>query len=104
MTTASERRTYPRQASSANVEFLHHPTRRRFPGRCLDISRGGLLMYVPATAPLQVGHELDLTVTGDAGEYVPARGIRGEIVRVNRQALISAGQVAVGVKFSQPRQ
>ncbi len=68
----------------------------------MDISRGGLLMYVPASAPLQAGHVL--TLAADAGgpaapAEVPDGHAVATVVRVDRSKLLHLGQLIVGARF-----
>lgn len=90
--TTADRRKHRREASSATVQFFHGPSRREFPGRCLDISEGGLMMYVPAAAPVQAGQAIRLQMPQSAP-------LDARIVRVDRQRLLSKGHIAVGVQF-----
>ena len=99
-----ERRVSPRCKLAAGVQFFHGPSGRYLPGRCVDISSGGLLMYVPAAAPVQPGHAIRLTL-GAIGlpELAGLAGapMEGTIVRVDRRALLAEGHIAVGVRFAQ---
>jgi hypothetical protein len=100
----AERRAYPRYPLATSVQFYHGPSQRDFPGRCVDISVGGLLMYVPATTPVQPGQPVRIAVGGlNRPEFAPLgqKPMNGTIVRVNRAALLSEGHLAVGVRFAQ---
>lgn len=97
-----ERRQHQRHPLPARVEFHHSPSRQDWPGRCVDISHGGLLMYVPATAPVQPGHPIQLRMEGvSRPEYagLVEGDVPATVVRVDRHALLSMGHVAVGVRF-----
>ena len=102
-TPTADRRRHQRIPLATGVQFFHSPSRRDFPGRCVDVSGGGMLMYVPVTTPVKVGQpiRLDMAAVGrpdfrDLGE----RPVDGTIVRVNRHSLLAIGQVAVGVRFA----
>ncbi|MHC4294898.1 MAG: PilZ domain-containing protein, partial [Planctomycetota bacterium] len=56
----TERRAHPRHPLPTTVQFYHGPSQRDFPSRCADISRGGLLMYVPAKTPVKTGDPVRL--------------------------------------------
>jgi hypothetical protein len=61
-------------------------------------------MYLPATTPVQPGHPIRLTlgaVSRPEFAGLGARPIDGTIVRVDRDALIKTGRLAVGIKFAQ---
>jgi len=101
---AAERRMHRRYPLSTGVDFYHGQSRRRFPGRCIDISAGGMLMYVPAATPLQPGHGLELDL-GSIGRseftHLSERAVQATVVRVDRQAVLATGHLAVGVRFAQ---
>ena len=101
-----ERRVSPRYQFAAAVRFLHGPSGRDLPGRCVDISRGGLLMYVPAASPVRPGQTIRLTLGAiSLPDLAGLSGapMEGTIVRVDRGALLAEGHLAVGVRFAQAR-
>jgi len=103
MKAHAERRRHPRQALAAGVQFFHAASQREFPGRCVDVSQGGVLMYVPPTAPVQAGQTIRLNLTGGPRPEWPLPdhgGVEATIVRVDRQTLLSQGHLAVGVRFT----
>lgn len=74
----TERRCHRRLPLSASVEFRHGPTRRDYPARSVDLSAGGMLMYVPATVPIRVGHDVHLRigrVDGDELTHLSGRAL-----------------------------
>jgi len=98
-----ERRKHQRHPLATSVQVFHGPSGRDFPGRCLDISAGGLKMYVPAATPVQPGHPIRLTLGAVSRPEFAGLGdkpIDGTIVRVDRDALLKTGHLAVGVKFA----
>ena len=102
-TPSAERRRHQRYPLATSIEFFHGPSRRDFPARCVDISEGGMLMYVPAKTPVQAGQPIRLNLQGvtrpDVG-YMAEEPMDATVVRVDRQKLLSIGHVAVGVKFA----
>jgi c-di-GMP-binding flagellar brake protein YcgR len=99
-----ERRQHQRHPLATGVQFYHGPTQREFPARCVDISAGGMLMYVPVTIPVQPGQPIRLTVGGGTRPefaVMTERPLNATIVRVDRRKLLSAGHIAVGVKFAE---
>ncbi len=98
----SERRTAQRYSVGTRVQFYHDPTRRDFPGRSVDISSNGMLMYVPATVPVHPGQTVKVSVgTGGKPEFaeLSQKRIDARIVRVDRNPLLAVGNIAVGVQF-----
>ncbi len=102
---STDRRLHPRKPLVAGVRFAHEPSRRDFPGRAVDVSEGGMLMYVPATVPIKVGQSLRLEIgkSPDAqSEPLSEQPVYATVVRVDRHKLIKLGHLAVGVKFVKP--
>ncbi|MEI7836104.1 MAG: PilZ domain-containing protein [Planctomycetota bacterium] len=101
-TSGIDRRVHPRHPLTESVEFFHAPTKRNFPAFCRDISHGGMLMYVPAATPVAPGQSVSLRLA----EMLPAvaelagKVIHATVVRVDRSALLAAGQLALAVRFS----
>ncbi len=100
---APEKRTHPRYPLATSVQFYHGPSQRDFPGRCADISHGGMLMYVPSTVPVQPGQPIRLSVGSvSRPEFAmfSEKPVDATIVRVDRGTFISEGNIAVGVRFA----
>jgi len=99
---AAERRQHQRHPLITSVLFYHGPSQREFPGRCVDISNGGLQMCVPAASPLQPGHPIRLTMGGvSRPEFagLSEKAVNATVVRVERKTLLTDGHLAVGVRF-----
>ena len=99
---AIERRKHARHPLPTRVQFHHEASRRDFPARCVDISGGGMLMFVPTAAPLKAGDSLRLTLGAVSRPEFSELGdgpMDASVVRVDRQALLRAGQLAVAVRF-----
>lgn len=97
-----ERRKHARHPLCMGLRFHHPQSQREFPGRTVDISQSGLLMYVPARTPLKVGDALELNLGSmPRPEYATlgANPVQATVVRVARETLLATGQIAVGVKF-----
>lgn len=97
-----ERREHPRFPLAMGVQFYHGPSQREFPGRTVDVARGGTLMYVPATTPVRVGQTIRVDVGGIPPQFADlGQGpVEATIVRVDRGKFASKGQVAIGVRFA----
>lgn len=99
----AERRKHPRHPLATRVDVFHGPSQRAFPGRCVNISTGGLMMYVPAATPVQPGHPIRLTLGFVGRPEFAGLGdgpVDATIVRVDRDALLTSGHLAVGVRFA----
>jgi len=99
-----ERRSQPRYPLAQSVDFWHAPSRRRFPARCADLSRGGARLHLPAAAPLAPGQGVRLRIGGADGPELLGLGgreLRATVVRVDRQSLLADGCVTVGLRFAE---
>jgi c-di-GMP-binding flagellar brake protein YcgR len=99
---SAERRVAQRYSVPARVQFYHDPTQRDFPGRTVDISSSGMLMYVPATVPVHPGQKVKVCVGVQGPDQLGQLAetpIQGTIVRVDRNPLLAVGNIAVGVQF-----
>ena len=102
--TSAERRMDRRYPLSTSVNFFHGPSNREFPARCVDVSRGGMLMYVPVSTPVKVGQPLRLNVGSvSRPEFagLSEKPMDGTIARVDRHRMLEEGYVAVGVRFTE---
>lgn len=106
----ADRRHYKRVATSALVRLHHGPSDREYPARSVDVSAGGMLMYVPAITPVGLGHRISIRTDSSAGPDAPgkfecdlprlgAQPVNATIVRVDRGKLVSTGQIVIGVQF-----
>ncbi len=101
-TPSTERRRHPRYPLATSVQFFHAKSQRDFPGRSVDVSSGGMLMFVPATTPLHAGQTIRLnlsTMPQMHAERAAGGPQDATVIRVDRNALLSAGHIAVGVQF-----
>ncbi|HET6430198.1 MAG TPA: PilZ domain-containing protein [Phycisphaerae bacterium] len=103
--TSNERRQHIRHPMATTVEMYHGPSGRQFTARTVDMSRGGVLIYLPAATPVAPGHPVLLSI-GSPGR--PELGglcdqpVEATIVRVDRNGLLQHGHLPVGVRFTQP--
>jgi hypothetical protein len=104
----AERRESVRTATQGRAMFYHPSSGRELPGRTINVSRGGLWMYVPPHAPLRRGQEIQFLelpemAGGRADEQAAsasrARPLPATILRVDRATLVSAGRISVAVRF-----
>ncbi len=100
----TDRRRHQRYPLPTGVQFYHSPSQREFPARCVDVSKGGLLMYVPASVPVHPGQPIRVNIGGvDRPEFagMGEGPLDATVVRVDRYALLSMGHLAVGIRFAQ---
>ena len=103
--SASDRRRSPRRGLAAGVTLSHQPTGRDWSARGVDISEGGMLLYISAKAPVAPGQRVELVIDERRqGQYVglAGRAIQATIVHVEREQLPRLGYIPVGVSFARP--
>ena len=100
--SSTERRAHRRYPLATSISFFHDQSQRNFPGRCIDVSDGGMMMYIPATSPIQAGQAIRLAVGSiDRPEFAELgeKTVDATVVRVDRHSLLTFGHIAVSVKF-----
>lgn len=105
---SSERRQHNRIPRVVHVQLRDPIAEKGIPARTLDISDGGMRVSVPSTAPLAEGQSVSIHVSQNVLPRLPkgtdpynADTLQAQIVRVDRNALLSEGQLQVGVKLDQ---
>ena len=98
-TPTAERRVHRRHPFAGRVSIFHEPTQRVLPARSVDISEGGMLMYVPVSTPVKPGQPIRLSVEGAGPPEFGPEPVDCRIVRVDRHSLTTQGHLAVGVQF-----
>jgi|GEM_PF-1295875 len=100
-TTCNERRRHARYPMSTSLQFHHGPSKRQVPGRSVDVSESGMLMYIPATTPVRTGQAVYVNLAGIAGRPPAGAGpVQATIVRVDRADMTSKGYLGIGVRFA----
>ncbi len=102
--SSADRRRSQRVPMAVAVQFFHGPTQREFPARSVDVSEGGMLMYVPAGAPVAAGQAVRVCVSAPTRpEFAGLAGkdITATIVHVDRQKMLVAGHLPVGIRFEE---
>ncbi len=103
----SDRRKHPRHPLATTVQLYHEPSRRQYPARSVDISDGGMLMYVPASVPVASGHSVRVTIGSHSRPELAElsdRPLDATVVRVDRRKVLHLGHLPVGIRFSVPRE
>lgn len=100
----AERRHSSRFPLSVSVTVHHLPSQRDFPARSVDASQGGMLLYLPAAAPMAPGQQVQVYIPSHQREELAElseRTLQAQVVRVDRQRLPALGYVPVGIKFEE---
>ena len=72
-------------------------------GRSCNVSKTGVFLTLPLTAPIRRGHHVELNfprteaLAREKGQF--ARIKRGKIVRVDRENLLENAEIGVGIAF-----
>lgn len=105
METLVEQRKSARTDVSWPVSVWLPEANRFFNGRSSNISKTGVLIRLPVSTPLQVGHVVELnfprTMALAKRKGAFARIKSGRIVRIQRQDLLDDATIGVGIVFSE---
>jgi hypothetical protein len=100
-TSDNDRRRHARYPMSTSLQFHHGPSRRDIPGRSVDVSESGMLMYVPLTTPVRTGQAVYVHLAGIRGKPASNTGpVHATIVRVDREQMTSKGFLGIGIRFA----
>jgi len=103
MQTATEQRKDSRSSVSWPVSVWMPQANRFVNGRSCNISKTGVFITLPATAPLGMGHVVELnfprteSLAQEKGQF--ARIKTGKVVRVERRNLLESAEIGVGIAF-----
>jgi hypothetical protein len=103
--TVVEQRQNIRQDLSWPVSVWLPEANRFFNGKSVNVSKGGALISVPLTTPVQPGNEIEInfprttTLAKQKGQY--ARIKNAQVIRVDRKQMLHDGSIAIGVKFEE---
>jgi len=96
-----------RKETRSNVSWpvsIWIPQANRFVvGRSCNVSKTGVFVTLPVTAPVRTGNYVELnfprteTLAKEKGQF--ARIKRGKIVRVDRMNLLENAEIGVGIAF-----
>lgn len=77
---------------------------RFFNGKSVNVSKGGVYISMPLTAPIKEGHEIEInfprtvTLAKQKGQY--ARIKSGKVLRVERNNMLVSANIGLAVQFS----
>jgi len=105
MEATIEQRKESRTALCWPVSVWVPQANRFFNGRSSNISKIGVFITVPMTAPIQPGNVVEINFPRTAalaeqkGQF--ARIKRGRVVRVERKSVLKDANIGVGIAFEQ---
>lgn len=103
MQASIEQRRESRSSVSWPVSVWIPEANRFILGRSCNVSKTGVFVTLPATAPIRTGHHVELnfprteTLAKEKGQF--ARIKSGKIVRVDRKNLLANAEIGVGIAF-----
>ena len=103
METLTEQRKDNRNIVSWPVSVWIPEANRFFNGRSCNISKTGVFITLPVTAPIRPGHIVELNfprteaLAKEKGQF--ARIKTGKVVRVDRKNLLESAEIGVGIAF-----
>jgi hypothetical protein len=98
-----EQRKDSRNTVSWPVSVWVPEANRFFNGRSCNISKTGVFITLPVTAPVRPGHVVELNfprteaLAKEKGQF--ARIKSGKVVRVDRKNLLESAEIGVGISF-----
>ena len=94
-----EKRTSPRLRISRTAKVFSPLTRRYYPARTIDMSRGGAMISISSPRTLLPGDEIDIAIAWDDRLLIPQTSmIKAQVTRIVGRM---GEHQAVGVRFAQ---
>jgi len=103
MDTLVEQRKNARTKLSWPVSLWIPEANRFFNGRSANVSKTGVFVMVPMTAPVRSGHTVEInfprtiTLAKEKGQF--ARIKSGKVVRVERKNMLKNAKIGVAIAF-----
>lgn len=104
MDTLTEQRRDVRTSLCWPVSIWLPEANRFFNGRSSNISKAGVFVTMPLTAPVRAGHTVEVNfprteaLAREKGQF--ARIKSGKVVRVERTDLLTAANIGVAIRFN----
>lgn len=98
-----EQRKESRSTLSWPVSIWLPQANRFFNGRSCNVSKTGVFVKLPLTAPVRLGHIVELNfprtsaLAKEKGQF--ARIKKGKVVRVDRKNVLDTAEIGVGIAF-----
>ena len=103
MQATAEQRKEIRNTLAWPVSLWLPEANRFFNGRSCNVSKTGVFVKMPLTAPLKSGNivELNFPRTSDLAEQKGqfARIKKGKVVRIERKNMLDTAEIGVGIAF-----
>jgi hypothetical protein len=103
MEAVAEQRKESRSVLSWPVSVWLPEANRFFNGRSCNISKAGVFIKLPMTAPVRQGHIVELnfprttTLAKEKGRF--ARIKSGTVIRIERNGMLESAEIGVGIAF-----
>lgn len=103
MDTLVEQRKESRSTLSWPISIWLPQANRFFNGRSCNVSKTGVFVKLPLTAPVRLGHIVELNfprtsaLAKEKGQF--ARVKKGKVVRVDRKNVLDTAEIGVGIAF-----
>ncbi len=105
MQAIAEQRKENRSILAWPVSVWLPEANRFFNGRSCNVSKTGVFVKMPLTAPLRSGHIVELNfprttdLAKEKGQF--ARIKKGKVVRIERKNMLETAEIGVGIAFQQ---
>ena len=102
-TAVVEQRKFARSELSWPVSVWLPDANRFFNGQSVNVSKGGVYLSVPMTAPVKEGPEVEVnfprtvTLAKQKGQY--ARIKSGKVLRVERTSILTSANICLAIEF-----
>lgn len=103
MQAIAEQRMENRSTLAWPVSVWLPEANRFFNGRSCNVSKTGVFVKLPLTAPLREGHIVELNfprttdLAQEKGQF--ARIKKGKVVRIDRKNMLETAEIGVGIAF-----
>ncbi|MHC4478496.1 MAG: PilZ domain-containing protein [Planctomycetota bacterium] len=104
MEISVEQRKHSRTNLAWPVSVWLPAAKRFFNGRSANISKAGVLVCLPLTAPVRTGHDVEINfprtaaLAKEKGQF--ARVKSGKVVRVDRKNMLKHASIGVAIQFN----
>ncbi|MBN2137796.1 MAG: PilZ domain-containing protein [Sedimentisphaerales bacterium] len=103
MEALAEQRKASRNTLAWPVSVWMPEANRFFNGRSCNVSKSGVFVKLPLTAPVRPGHIVEInfprttSLAEEKGQF--ARIKKGKVVRIERKNMLDTAEVGVGIAF-----
>jgi len=103
MQAIAEQRKQSRSTLAWPVSVWLPEANRFFNGRSCNVSKTGVFLRLPLTAPIRSGHIVELNfprtpdLAKEKGQF--ARIKKGKVVRIDRRNMLETAEIGIGIAF-----